>query len=358
MIHDPLSGDPSSASQITGFSPAALLWRAALGAGKQDALVSADRRISYRELAERLACARESATQAGFDRRFAGRSASIDDVLAFCEALTQPGPIYSADLLAPCAPPCTSGSPGAIAAGPAPRPRPRNFTIDAARFDALTLVRLVSESRGWGWTSEALSYGWGMAAPLPGTVSVMTGPVGAPISWAALFGVLTGRGRVLVPPGDLTDSLDLLSSEGVGELHLELGQARRFLARAAKPCTTLKRVSIWHDGAVPLDELRALASCFPGARVSRVLAWTGGPVSVAALAQLETHGEGFLGTRSLGSRLTVSPNGTLLIGESPWLPIEVGGPGEPGCLPKCDTGIALEEGAEGGSLRLRGAGRA
>lgn len=346
MIHDPLSGDPSDASQVYRFSPATLLWRTASSTPKQVALVGPGRRVTFDELADRLVAARAHTPATPARIRRVGPRGDLDAVLAFCESLAQAVPLASVDLLAPDVP--TDGL-LPLAPRPTPAPRARSLTLDSAAFDALAQVRLLSPTHGLGWTGEALGYAWGMSAPLPGTVSALLGPLGAPIAWPSLFGVLLGRGRVVVPDGsDIAAAIDLIDAEGVSQLHLEPALVRSLATQASRPLDRVKRVCVWTDSAQSSGELHRLASLFPNARISRILAWNGGPIAVASLEDLQTHGDGHIGTRCLGLRLAVSSQGTLLVGGAPWLPskISIADP-DTRAVAHWDTGIPVEKSSRG-----------
>lgn len=314
----------SAAEQISRFSPGTLLWRTARSSGKDVAFVGPRENITYAELADHLLDAGASTAGQRSATCCVGDCIDIETVLAGCRAFARAS-VVVCDM--------NKGPEGMASKGRVdeiPVHGLRNpgaalgWTIDAPDFADVAQVRYLSRDDGLAWSSEALSIAWGLCSPPAGSTGVMTSPLCSASNWSALFGVLLGRGRIVVPGTCASlDWLESLASEHVQELNLSRTQLQAVLELPQQTVASVRSVRVWHTGSVPSPALLELKRFFPAAAISRVLEWSGGPISLATVEQLEEFGDSFIGRPVLGVRATVAEDGQLLVAESPCLPRHV-----------------------------------
>ena len=304
-------------NQVSRFSAGTLLYRVAQACGNEPALVGVEGTISHRELARLAVATLEIATKETAHALIdIGPMLSMHTIVASYAALLSPYtlrgcPGHSDHQRLPwldCA-----GHAFRTAGWKADLP---GKVIASRTFDAAAMQYPVSASENVAWTHEALCYGWGVASPAPGSISVMAGPVWDPINWSALFGALIGRGRVILPGAFGTTAwMDSVIDGGATEIHLRANQLDTLPGPAARLATTVANVCVWTRRPVALDRLSALRGWFPNASITRILEGPGGPITLATLDELRTHGAAWAGVPVLGTRLSISPEGELHLAE-------------------------------------------
>ena len=330
------------------FSAGVLLTRVARACGDEPALLTDTGPISHRELARCAVQLAGDLAAIGSPASLVGPSRDATAVLGAYAAYLAGSPLRAADGAGPLEQAAADVLDRAQAerarearepARPSPDPRPFGEVAQSVRLDA---------GCDLDWTQEALCYGWGVATPPPGTVGIISSPVWDPMAWASVYGVLLGRGRVVVRSRTGAAALlDAVAAGGVTEVHLHEADldAVLGLSRASAPSVLSARV--WARGAVDLVRLAALRDVFPAASVGRVLAGPGGPLSVALLPALQEQGARALGRAVLGLRLAMTPASELLVAESAFAPRQ-----QATGLPWGGTGIAVAR-SSAGTLCLR-----
>lgn len=290
--------DPAPFADAGAFDPAALLRCAAMYAPRDVAIASPQREITYGELLDLFGDRGSTSTPV---RLHAG--VGLDALLDALKAFASGGCVWSMD---------TCGAVATVEAVPQP---------GATAFERIALVRPRDAEGALAWSAEALCYGWGIAAPPARSVGAMTAPAGSPLAWSSVFGVLLGRGRVVVTetPRD-AESMAFMAAQGVRQLNLTLADAQALLETPARPEPAFTSVRVWHGASIDGAIWVGLAQRFPCARLERVLLADGGPLTVASADELREHGAGWLGRTVLGTRLTMAPEGALLVSECVFAP--------------------------------------
>jgi hypothetical protein len=330
------------------YSAGVLLTRVARACGDEPALLTDAGAISHRELAGCAIHLAGDLAAIGSSPFLVGSSRDATAVLASYAAYLSESPLLAGDGPGPVEKAAAAVLDRALAergrearepAGPSPDPRPFDQVAQSVRLDA---------GCDLDWTHEALCFGWGVATPPPGTVGIISSPAWDPMAWASVYGVLLGRGRVVVPPrAGAAAWLDAVAAGGVTEVHLYEEDLDAVLGLSRVGAPSVLSVRVWARGAVDLVRLAALRDVFPAASVGRVLAGPGGPLSVALLPALQDQGARALGRAVLGLRLAMTPASELLVAESAFAPRQ-----QATGLPWGGTGIAVSRNSAG-TLCLR-----
>lgn len=294
--------------QLSAFSPGTMLWRAAKSSGDLIALQGPGRQVTYRQLAQEML--RATHTTAGAWQPSAA-DLTVDAALDACKA-------FGAGAMLECA------EGGVIAHPTAIRPATSPFTINAVPLDALAMFRKLSPSEGIGWSSEAMSFAWGVAAQTAGTVSLLSSDVGSLISWPALYGVLLARGRVVIAGSVGSEEwTTALKNGGITSLDLAREDVSQLLDTSCEPVLSVQKIRVWGRGIVDWETMAQLQKIFVNARVSRAVYWDGGVVGVATADALRKYGANYLGRAPLGTRYALDESGEILIADSFYQPSRV-----------------------------------
>lgn len=292
--------------QVSAFSPGTLLWRAAKTAGTSPALTGEGQTVSFAELAAKML---EASNWRGSQPVSIGGS-SISAIVAACQAFAAGKAIEGIGA-------------STLQRGLSVEEHQivSSSNIESVPFDSLAMYRKQTDVQGIGWSSEALSFAWGISASLEGSVSLIASEVCSVASWSSLFGVLLGRGTVLAP-GEFASPqwYGALAQDKATCLDLSFEQASQLCEEFQGRAPSVRRLRVWSDKVTPPQLFTKLKGVFPHASLTRVIHWIGGPVGIASDDELSKHGNHILGRAPLGSRRVLAQNGEVLMVETPWQP--------------------------------------
>lgn len=301
-----MSACPPAAPGTGSFSPASLLYRSSATCPRSIAVQSETTTLTHGDLSDLI---QGASVQGSHALPTISAGLTLKDLLNALQAIASGMPAISTDLQP--IPPVPCSSPTCSSAE------------RVAGFDEPALIRPVTSTEGVAWTMEALCYAWTVSSPAAGSIGVLAHPIGAPTGWGSLFGVLLGRGRVIIA-GDPCDAgwAGRIRAGKLSLLDLDRSQLA-MLIRRGESLGDVRQIRVWVQQPIPTAELEALQGLAPAANLLRVLATDAGPVSTASLSQLHQHGARWIGTPVFGTAWAQTESTRLVVAHSAFAPSRV-----------------------------------